>query len=172
MGWFIPATGRAHQWSLRASKSESRTYPPGAFPKCARILAFPGEASQRSISRVRRQILLYDNPPFRGEGELTVAPWESWPGLAVDLWRRFRHLFKIAERAAGLPVRLGGLALPSLWGPLAPGPCGVAFAENEKPAGLCPTVVEALYRIGKSSMIFGESDMVTIKDLTDETRCT
>jgi hypothetical protein len=46
-------------------------------------------------------------------------------------------------------------------------PHGVAFAENEEPARLWPAVVEALYRIRRSSTIFGESGMVMIKDLTD-----
>jgi hypothetical protein len=48
------------------------------------------------------------------------------------------------------------------------GPHGVAFAEDEDPARLWPAAVEALNRIRRSSTIFGASDMVMIKDLTDE----
>jgi hypothetical protein len=130
-----------------------------------------GGASQRSISRVRRRVLLYDNLllwPFRGEAVPEVAPGELWPDVALGLWHRFRHLLKVAERAAELPVgwvRLRFLVCGNL---LAPGPHGVAFAGDEDPAGLWPAVVEALYRIRRSSTIFGESDMVVIKDLTDE----
>ena len=50
---------------------------------------------------------------------------------------------------------------------LSTGPHGVAFAEGEDPVRLWPTVVEALYRIRRSSTLFGESDMVMIKELTD-----
>jgi hypothetical protein len=130
-----------------------------------------GEASQRSISRVRKRVLLYDNLllwPSREEAGPAVAPGELWPDVASDLWRRFRHLLKAAERAAELPVawvRLRFLVCGNL---LSPGPYGVALAEDEEPARLWPAVVEALYRIRMSSTIFGESDMVMIKDLTDE----
>jgi hypothetical protein len=51
---------------------------------------------------------------------------------------------------------------------LSTGPHGVAFAQGEDPSRLWPAVVEALYRIRRSSTIFGESDMLMIKDLTDE----
>ena len=130
-----------------------------------------GGASQRSINRVRRQILLYDSFllwPFRGEAEQTVTTGELWPDVAIDLWKRFRHMLKVAERAAELPVawvRLRFLVCGNL---LAPGPHGVAFAEEDGQTRLWPAVVEALHRIRKSSTIFGESDMVMIKDLTDE----
>ncbi len=75
---------------------------------------------------------------------------------------------KVAERTAELPVgwvRLRFLVCGNL---LSPGPHGLAFAEGEEPTRLWPAVVEALYRIRRSSTIFGESDMVMIKDLTDE----
>ncbi len=130
-----------------------------------------GGASQRSITRVRKRVLLYDNLllwPFRGKAVPAVALGELGPDVALDLWRRFRHLLKVAERAAELPVawvRLRFLVCGNL---LAPGPHGVAFAEDEEPERLWPVVVEALYRIRRSSTIFGESDMVMIKDLTDE----
>ena len=68
-----------------------------------------GEASQRSISRVRKRVLLYDNLslwPFREGAAPAAAPGESWPDVASDLWRRFRRLLKVAERAAD--SRLGG----------------------------------------------------------------
>jgi predicted N-acyltransferase len=128
-----------------------------------------GGASQRSISRVRR-VLLYDSLllwPFQGEAAPSAVPGELWPDVASDLWHRFRHLLKVAERTAELPVawvRLRFLVCGNL---LAPGPHGVAFAEDEEPARLWPAVVEALYRIRRSSTVFGESDMIMIKDLTD-----
>jgi predicted N-acyltransferase len=126
-----------------------------------------GGASHRSIKRV----LLYDNLllwPFHGEAVPAAAPGELWPDVALGLWHRFRHLLKVAERAAELPVgwvRLRFLVCGNL---LAPGPHGVAFAGDEDPARLWPAVVEALYRMRRSGTIFGESDMVMIKDLTDE----
>jgi predicted N-acyltransferase len=44
----------------------------------------------------------------------------------------------------------------------------VAFAPGEDPARLWPAVVVALARIRRSSTLFGESDIVMIKDLTDD----
>ncbi len=130
-----------------------------------------GEASQRSISRVRKRVLLYDNLllwPFREEAAPAVAPGELWRDVALDLWHRFRHLLKAAERAAEFPVAWVHLRFLVCGNLLSTGPHGVAFAEDEEPARLWPAVVEALYRIRRSSTIFGESDMVMIKDLTDE----
>src|SRR5271157_38407 len=130
-----------------------------------------GEASQRSISRVHKRVLLYDNLllwPFREEAVPAVAPGELWRDVALDLWHRFRHLLKAAERAAELPVAWVHLRFLVCGNLLSTGPHGVAFAEDEEPARLWPAVVEALYRVRRSSTIFGESDMVMIKDLTDE----
>jgi len=130
-----------------------------------------GGASQRSISRVRRRVLLYDNLllwPFREETVPAVAPGELWRDVALGLWHRFRHLLKLAERAAELPVAWVHLRFLICGNLLSTGPHGVAFAEGEDPVRLWPAVVEALYRIRRSGTIFGESDMVMIKDLTDE----
>ena len=130
-----------------------------------------GEASQRSISRVRKRVLLYDNLllwPFREGTVPAVAPGELWPDVASDLWHRFRHLLKVAERAAELPVAWVHLRFLVCGNLLSMGPHGAAFGEDEDPVRLWPAVVEALNRIRRSSTIFGESDMVMIKDLTDE----
>ena len=88
--------------------------------------------------------------------------------MASSLWHRFRRLLKAAERAAEFPVAWVHLRFLICGNLLSPGPHGVAFAEDEDPARLWPAVVEALTRIRRSSTIFGESDMVMIKDLTDE----
>ncbi len=44
----------------------------------------------------------------------------------------------------------------------------MAFAEGEDPAQLWPVVEEALYRIRSSIKLFGDSDLVMIKDLADD----
>jgi hypothetical protein len=144
----------------------------GNLPEMApRFWQSLSEASRRSISRTRKRVLLYDNLllwPFRDEAEPAVVPGELWSDVASDLWHLFRNLLKTAERAAELPVawvRLRFLICGNLF---STGPHGVAFAEGEDPARLWPAVVEALYRIRRSSTIFRESDMVMIKDLTDE----
>jgi hypothetical protein len=129
------------------------------------------EASQHSISRAHKRVLLYDNLllwPFRDEAEPAVVTGELWPGLAMDLWHRFRHMLKAAERAAELPVAWVHLRFLICGNLLSTGSNGVAFAAGEDPTRLWPAVVEALYRIRKANTIFGESDMVMIKDLTDE----
>jgi hypothetical protein len=130
-----------------------------------------GKASQSSISRVRKRVLLYDNLllwPLREEAVPAAAPGELWPDVASNLWRRFRHALKVAERAAELPVAWVHLRFLVCGNLLSTGPHGFAFAEDEDPVRLWPAVVEALNRIRRSSKIFGESDMVVIKDLTDE----
>ena len=130
-----------------------------------------GKASQRSISQARKRFLLYDNPslwPYREEAGLPGAQGESWPGLASDIWQRLRHLLKGAERVAELPVAWARLRFLVCGNLLSTGPHGVAFADERESADLWPAVVEALYRMRKSSTLFGESDMVMIKDLTDE----
>jgi hypothetical protein len=129
------------------------------------------EASQYSVSRARKRVLLYDNLslwPFREGTAPLLAPGESWPDVASGLWRRFRRLLKVAERAAEFPVRWVHLRFLVCGNLLSTGPHGVAFAEVEEPMRLWPAVVEALDRIRRSGTIFGESDMVVIKDLTDE----
>ena len=130
-----------------------------------------GEASQRSISQVRKRVLLYDNLllwPFREEPVPAVAPGDLWPDVASNLWHRFRRLLKVAEHAVEFPVAWVHVRFLVCGNLLSTGPHGVAFAEGEDPARLWPAVVEALNRMKRSSTIFGESDMVMIKDLTDE----
>lgn len=129
-----------------------------------------GEASGRSISRALRQVLLYDNFslwPLGEEVEPADDVGKSWPDVAVDLWHHFRHLLKVAEHVVELPVGWVHLRFLICGSLFSIGPHGVAFAEGEDPLRLWPAVVEALYRIRRSSTIFGESDMVMIKDLTD-----
>jgi hypothetical protein len=129
------------------------------------------EASQRSFNRARRRVLLYDDLllwPIRGDAGPEGDPAERWPGVAMNLWRRFRRLWKAAEHAAELPVGWVHLRFLVCGNLLSTGPHGVAFAAGEDPLRMWPAVVEALYRIRKSNTLFGESDMVMIKDLTDE----
>jgi hypothetical protein len=161
----------AQSLEIRVANLSSKRLPEVA-PRFWRSL---GEASQRTISRVRRRVLLYENLllwPFREEAVEEAAEGhlsgESWPDVAVELWRRLRRLLSMAERAAEFPmtwIRLRFLVCGNL---LSTGPHGFAFAEGQDPVRLWPAVVEALYRIRKSSTLFGESDMIMIKDLTDE----
>ncbi len=128
-------------------------------------------ASQRSIKRARKRFLLYDSLllwPYRDETVPEAAPGESWPDLAAGIWQRLRYLLKAAERVAELPVASAHLRFLVCGNLLSTGPHGVAFAEGEEPETLWPAAVEALYRIRRSSTLFGESDMVLIKDLTDD----
>jgi predicted N-acyltransferase len=131
-----------------------------------------GEASQRSLSRAQKRFLLYDDllqwpfnentlPEFEGPGEL-------WPDVALDLWHRLRSLLKTVEHAAELPIAWVHLRFLVCGNLLSTGPHGAAFAEGEDPAKHWPAVLEALYRIRRSSTIFGESDMMMIKDFINE----
>ena len=127
------------------------------------------EAALRTFRRARRRVLLFDSVllwPFRMDAGGEQA--ELWPEVASNLWRRFRKLLKAAERAAEFPVGWVHLRFLVCGNLLSTGPHGVAFAGGEDPMKMWPAVVEALYRIRKSSTLFGESDMVMIKDLTDE----
>lgn len=129
-----------------------------------------GEASQRSINRALKQVLLFDNLllwPFTEEGEPAAGHGELWPDVAMDLWHRFQSLLKVAERVAELPVGWLHLRFLICGNLLSTGPHGIAFDEGEDALRLWPAVVEALYRIRRSNTIFGESDMIMIKDLMD-----
>jgi Acetyltransferase (GNAT) domain len=44
---------------------------------------------------------------------------------------------------------------------------GVAFAANENNAALWPAVAEALYRIRRADKLFGNSDLIMVKDIPD-----
>lgn len=88
--------------------------------------------------------------------------------MALDPWHRFRYQLRAAEHDDEFPVarvHLRSLVCGNL---LSTGPNGFAFAEGEDPAKLWRAVLGALYRIMRSSTIFGESDMLMIKDLSDE----
>jgi hypothetical protein len=45
---------------------------------------------------------------------------------------------------------------------------GVAFADGEDPAALWPAVAEALYRLRRADRLFGDTDLVMVKDITDD----
>jgi hypothetical protein len=45
---------------------------------------------------------------------------------------------------------------------------GIAFAANEDSAALWPAVAEALYRLRRADRLLGNTDLVMIKDITDE----
>jgi len=130
-----------------------------------------GEASQRSLNRALKRVLLFDNFllwPFAEEGEPTDNHGELWPDVAMDLWHRFQNLLKVAEHVVEFPVGWVHLRFLICGNLFSTGPHGVAFAEGEDPVSLWPAVVEALYRIRRSNTIFGESDMMMIKDLTNQ----
>jgi hypothetical protein len=74
---------------------------------------------------------------------------------------------KAAEYAAELPVAWVHQRMLVCGTFLSTGPHGVAFAEGEDTARLRPVVEEAIYRIRHSIKLFGDSDLVMIKDLTD-----
>ena len=68
-----------------------------------------GKASHRTLSRARQRVLVYDDLllwPFREEEAEPrgTEPPGLWPEVALDLWQRFRHLLKAAERLAEMPV--------------------------------------------------------------------
>lgn len=128
------------------------------------------EAAERSVTRARQRILLFDDVlpwPQLKDGGQAEGQKELWPEVAYDLWRRWWDLLKTAEHAAELPVSWVHQRFLVCGNLLSTGPHGAAFAEGEDPSRLWPAVVEALYRIRRSSTLFGESDMLMIKDLTD-----
>jgi hypothetical protein len=45
---------------------------------------------------------------------------------------------------------------------------GVAFRAGEDPSALWPAVAEALYRLRRADKLSGDTDLVMVKDLTDE----
>jgi hypothetical protein len=44
---------------------------------------------------------------------------------------------------------------------------GIAFAPNEDSAALWPAVAEALYRLRRADKLFGDTDLIMVKDITD-----
>lgn len=45
---------------------------------------------------------------------------------------------------------------------------GVAFAAHEDSAAIWPAVAEALYRLRRADKLFGDTDLVMVKDITDD----
>jgi hypothetical protein len=129
------------------------------------------KATVRSISRGRKRYLLFEAllPWARPDGT-AEKPDEPglWPDVASSLGRKWHGLLQAAEYAAELPVAWVHQRMLVCGNFLSTGPHGVAFAEGEDPARLWPVVEEAMYRIRRSSKLFGDSDLVMIKDLTDD----
>lgn len=44
---------------------------------------------------------------------------------------------------------------------------GIAFAPNENQAELWPAIAEALYRLRRADKLFGDTDLIIVKDITD-----
>ena len=44
---------------------------------------------------------------------------------------------------------------------------GIAFAPNENTAELWPAIAEALYRLRRADKLFGDTDLIMVKDITD-----
>jgi hypothetical protein len=44
---------------------------------------------------------------------------------------------------------------------------GIAFAPNENPVALWPAIAEALYRLRRADKLFGDTDLIMVKDITD-----
>ena len=97
---------------------------------------------------------------------------QTSPGFGLTLRQAWAAggtvLLKAAEHAAELPVAWVHQRMLVCGNFLSTGPHGVAFAEGEDPARLWPVVEEAMYRIRRSIKLFGDSDLVMIKDLTDD----
>lgn len=128
------------------------------------------KATVRSIRRSRKRFLLFEPLlPWAHIGRTAQGAEEPelWPEVASSLGRKWRGLLTVAEHAAELPVAWVHQRMLVCGNLLSTGPYGVAFAENEDPARLWPVVEEALYRIHRSSRLFGDSDLVMIKDLTE-----
>lgn len=129
------------------------------------------KATARSIARGRKKFLLFEAlvPWARVEAAAQVAEEpELWSEVASSLGRQWHGLLKIAEYAAEFPVTWVHQRLLVCGNLLSTGPHGVAFAEGEDPELLWPVVAEAMHRIRRSIRLFGDSDLVMIKDLTDE----
>jgi hypothetical protein len=128
-------------------------------------------ATIRSITRGRKRYLLFESllPWARPDGAAEKADEPGlWPDVASSLGRKWHGLLKAAEYAAELPVAWVHQRMLVCGNFLSTGPHGVAFAEGEDPARLWPVVEEAIYRIRRSIKLFGDSDLVMIKDLRDD----
>lgn len=129
------------------------------------------KATVRSVTRGHKRFLLFEAllPWARlDEAEQATDKHELWSEVASSLGRQWHGLLKAAEHAAELPVAWVHQRMLVCGNLLSTGPHGVAFAEGEDPAQLWPVVEEALYRIRSSIKLFGDSDLVMIKDLTDD----
>ncbi|HWQ09829.1 MAG TPA: GNAT family N-acetyltransferase [Holophaga sp.] len=116
-------------------------------------------ATGQSFARAQRRILIFDRPTPE------AALREMWPEVASELWHR---VWKTAEQVAEASVGWIHQRFLVCGNLLSWGPHGVAFAAGEDPARLWPAVVEALDRIQRSSAVLGDSDLMMVKDLTDE----
>lgn len=129
------------------------------------------KATVRSITRGRKRYLLFGAllpwPRLNGAKREANEPG-LWPDVASSLGRKWHGLLKAAEHAAELPVAWIRQRMLVCGNFLSTGPHGVAFAEGEDPARLWPVVEEAIYRIRRSIKLFGDSDLVMIKDLTED----
>jgi hypothetical protein len=129
------------------------------------------KATVRSITRGRKRYLLFEAliPWARLDGVKEEANLPGlWPDVASSLGRKWHGLLKAAEHAAELPVAWVHQRMLVCGNVLSTGPHGVAFAEGEDPGQLWPVVEEAVYRIRRSIKLFGDSDLVMIKDLTED----
>ncbi len=129
------------------------------------------KATAHSITRVHKRYLLFEalhsGARLDQAGQAADEPGR-WPGVASSLGRRWHGLLKAAGYAAELPVAWLHQRLMVCGNFLSTGPHGVAFAEGEDPARLWPVVEAALNRIRRSSQLFGDSDLIMIKDLTGD----
>ena len=130
-----------------------------------------GKATAGTITRGRKRYLLFEAllPWARLEEAMQEADEPGlWPDVASSLGRKWHGLLKAAEYAAELPVAWVHQRMLVCGNFLSTGPHGVAFAAGEDPARLWPVVEEAIYRIRRSIKLFGDSDLVMIKDLTED----
>jgi hypothetical protein len=77
----------------------------------------------------------------------------------------FRRALSPAAKAASANLRDRVLIAGNL---LSWGFHGVAFARDEDPAALWPGVAEALYRIRRAERLTGETNLLLVKDVTEQ----
>jgi len=99
---------------------------------------------------------------FRGR-EAVAAVAAQCVSISVARARKTPRHQKIAAPLERLEERM--LVCGNL---LSWGMHGIAFAPSEDSAALWPAVAEALYRLRRADKLFGDTDLVMVKDITDE----
>ena len=99
---------------------------------------------------------------FRGRDAVAVVAAQSIEISAARLRKTPRHE-KLASALERVHERMLVCGNVLSWGMH-----GVAFASGEDPALLWPAVAEALYRLRRADKLSGDTDLVMVKDISDE----